>query len=91
MPPGTGSWLSGALGTLIAVGKGVIEGSSTLLTVVCEGWHPPVLKYATGSVGWKGSVLQMPAAWVPTALAKPSSCWGECYEMASFIFLASVL
>lgn len=43
-------------------GKGMMPGSSTLLTVVCEGGCPPVIKCATGSRGWKGSVLQMPAA-----------------------------
>lgn len=66
-------------------------GSSTLLTMVCEGWCPPGIKCATGSGGWKGSVLQMPAAWVPATLAKPKSpaLVGVCCEMPFFFFLIS--
>lgn len=38
------------------------------------------------SLGWQGSALPMPAAWVPAMLAKPGSPWDECWEMVLFIF-----
>lgn len=39
-----------------------------------------------GSLGWQGSAVPLPAAWVRAALAKPDSPWDECWEMVLFIF-----
>lgn len=61
-------------------------GASAVLISCCKGCHLPGLQHVMGSLGWQGSAVSMPAAWVRTALAKPGSPWDECWEMVLFIF-----
>lgn len=57
-------------------------GASAALISCCKGCHLPGLQHVMGSLGWQGSAVPMPAAWV----AKRGSPWDECWEMVLFIF-----